>query len=1179
MPSYSTHTDFTEMATLDSLKQALRQKTTTTASSPAQPLSDTQFSAGFDILKQGPGWATYRDFIIPQLSQLVASLCHSRVSVSVLEIGPGSQSVLGHLPHRLRRKIRRYAAFEPRLAFATRLEEWIRSDGSDTKCPLPCLETPPDIQQVPFSLDSNTRSGTDGEKFDIILFCHSMYGLKPKHMFIKQALEMLVERPVGGLVVLFHRDGSLQADLNGLVCHRTASFPTGVVCVADEDTALDCFAPFVNGFTTQDVHIQAEWRKVCRALGRCEESSPGYLFFSSPVVMVAFTRDATTLTELTAQVPSSDGAEKKIKNCEARLHRPASVMRPTEVQHVQECVRWALKHHVSLTVVGGGHSGQCLWPSVVAIDMGAFSQLDIITAGAEETGRGTADPDSGPLIVAGAGCKTGDIVSKAMEAGLTVPLGARPSVGAGLWLQGGIGHLARLHGLSCDAIVGAVVVSVGSGEVLCVGRVPKQHRPTGAVRPDDETDLLWAIRGAGTNFGIVISVTFKACTAPAFLVRNWHLSLSDDLEARSKLGRFDEFAGKLSRNCSADAYLYLDEGKLRLGVTMLECSTSGGTAEAPTPLGTIFGPEDSFKAVDTVGLFGTEMYMYGMHGGHGGGKTSSFKRCIFLKHIGTSSVADVLTKAMETCPSPLCYLHLLQGGGAASDVAVDATAFGCRDWDFACVVTGVWSGDQNQGAEAARAAVQWVYQVAQNLLPLSRGVYGADLGPDPRDALLAARAFGPNLPRLVRLKRSLDPHNVLAQACPLALAVPKAPTGPELIVLVTGACGVGKDYFAEPCIAVLCSNGLTARAVSISDDTKRQYAAATGADLHRLLSDRGYKEQHRPALTAFFQSQVRQRPSLREEHFLHALHGAGDVDVLLITGMRDEAPVAALSHLVPDSRLLELRVTASEATRRARRGVLERGDGDSQDRCQGSDPNGSRSDHSTRALGDDHRPSLICNNDAPGSEAATNLAQRHLLPLFDVDLQRLSDMVRAVPDFPRAGIEFRHVLDIAQQPGGLALCTSLLRAHFTGDWGRVDAVVCCEAGGFVFASALAVQVDSRLVLIRKAGKLPPPTVSAVKSASHISSLSSAPNISGDERIEMGRDVVPRGASVVVVEDVLATGVTLCAVLELLDKVGIGAEHVSVMAVAEFPAHRGRELLRRRGFGKVHVQSVLVCGGH
>jgi FAD/FMN-containing dehydrogenases len=160
---------------------------------------------------------------------------------------------------------------------------------------------------------------------------------------------------------------------------------------------------------------------------------------------------------------------------------------------------------------------------------------------------------------------------------MTVPLGARPSVGAGLWLQGGIGHLARIHGLACDSIVGAVMVSVDSSQLLYIGRVPIQHRPVGAVRPDNESDLLWAIKGAGSNFGIVISVTFQVYTAPMFSVRKWVVQLSDNLEARRKLSDFDDLVARnLPRNCSADAYLYWDNGQLQFGATMFESSTTWG---------------------------------------------------------------------------------------------------------------------------------------------------------------------------------------------------------------------------------------------------------------------------------------------------------------------------------------------------------------------------------------------------------------------------------------------------------------------------------------------------------------------------------------------------------------------------------------------------------------------------
>ncbi|KAI5460111.1 hypothetical protein BGZ63DRAFT_360178 [Mariannaea sp. PMI_226] len=1151
------------MATLDSLKKALRQKAASMASSPAQPLSDTQYSAGFDIFSQDSGWAAYRDFIIPQLSQLLAPLFSSRAKLSVLEIGPGSKSVLGHLPDYLKYKIGRYAAFEPNSLFATKLEDWLGS-GSSKELPLPSLDSPPEVFRLPFVLNSNARSSTsDGiGTFDIILFCHSMYGMKPKRKFIEQALEMLVKKPEGGMVVVFHREESLRLD--GLACHRTASFPTGVIRVADEDEVLDCFSSFITGSAMQDADvdkaIQVEWRKICRALGRREETSPKNLLFSSPEIMVAFTQHATMLWELAAQVPLVN-ERKMVKNREARRHHPASTFRPTEIHHVQQCVQWALKHQVGLTIIGGGHSGHCLWPNVVSVDMGAFDQVHIV-ATEDEGERPGSNPES--LIVAEAGCTTGDIVRKTMAAGLTVPLGARPSVGAGLWLQGGIGHLARPYGLTCDAIVGAVVVSIESGQLLYVGNVPSHHRPVNAVRPENENDLLWALKGAGNNFCIVVSITFKAYPAPTYSVRNLVVPLSDDLDARSRLTKFAEFAQTLTRNYSADAYLYWDNKQLHLGVTTVGSTTTGNPIETDIPVAIGPASEGEPKTVDGVGLFETEMYISGMHGGHGGGKTSSFKRCLFLKHLEAVNVTDILAAALRTRPSPFCYLHLLHGGGAVGDVAGDATAFGCRDWDFACVITGVWLRDQD-GSETARAAVDWVYNVARDLLPLATGAYGADLGPDPRDAAFAAKAFGPNQLRLARLKHKFDPHNMLAYACPL----PKPPGRQKLILLVTGESCAGKDFCSDIWVSVFTDKNIRARAVSISDATKREYAAATGADLPRLLWDRTYKEHHRQALTTFFQDQVQKRPRLPEEHFLRVVSEAADTDVLLITGMRDEAPVAAFSHLVPDSRLLEVRVVTSKETLEARQG------------CQGSaydgdDNKGSNQSTPNSTATANYSPNFIFNNDTIGKEAAKTFAENFLLPYCHDDLHRLASMVRQVPSFPRSGIEFRHVLGISQELGGLRLCTSLLQAQFAGDWANVGAVACCEAGGFVFASALAAQINVPLALIREAGKLPPPTICVPKCSSHVSSLAGkAPK---EKMVEIEPDVLPKGASVVVVDDVLATGETLCAVLQLLGRAGISAENTSVMVVAEFPVHRGRDLLYRRGFGNIRIQSLLVFGG-
>lgn len=266
--------------------------------------------------------------------------------------------------------------------------------------------------------------------------------------------------------------------------------------------------------------------------------------------------------------------------------------------------------------------------------------------------------------------------------------------------------------------------------------------------------------------------------------------------------------------------------------------------------------------------------------------------------------------------------------------------------------------------------------------------------------------------------------------------------------------------------------------------------------------------------------------------------------------MRDDAPVTTFAHLVSDSRVLEVKIITSPRTKLARQGPSS-DDGGGEDVA-------------------DNCPTFIFNNDKNGNEAASAFCEQYLLPLLHEDFQRLREMVRLT----RQGVEFRDVLGISQQPDGLALCNSLLRSDFAGDWTKVDAIACCETGGILFASVLATHVNLPLALIRDAGKLPSPTISVSKSSSYFSSSGSTQ----EKRVEMGTDAVRKGGSVVVVDDVLASGETLCAVLQLLSDAGIVAENVSIMVVAELPVHRGRELLRQHGFGMVKVQSLVVFDG-
>jgi len=206
---------------------------------------------------------------------------------------------------------------------------------------------------------------------------------------------------------------------------------------------------------------------------------------------------------------------------------------------------------------------------------------------------------------------------------------------------------------------------------------------------------------------------------------------------------------------------------------------------------------------------------------------------------------------------------------------------------------------------------------------------------------------------------------------------------------------------------------------------------------------------------------------------------ASDVDVLLITGMRDNTPVSNLSHLVPGSRLIEVRIRASHQTLRNRRYYCQN------DCSHGERPVFGKIYQPTRKVFE-HCPTLTFANNTTGSDQIEKFAEESLFPFLDGDLERLATMVRPVADFPCSGIDFRHVLNISQRPSGLTLCISLMAAHFARNWSETHYIASCEVGGFVFASPLSMHVNIPLALIRDDAKLPPPMVSVPKLSSHIS---------------------------------------------------------------------------------------------
>ena len=173
-------------------------------------------------------------------------------------------------------------------------------------------------------------------------------------------------------------------------------------------------------------------------------------------------------------------------------------------------------------------------------------------------------------------------------------------------------------------------------------------------------------------------------------------------------------------------------------------------------------------------------------------------------------------------------------------------------------------------------------------------------------------------------------------------------------------------------------------------------------------------------------------------------------------------------------------------------------------------------------------------------------------------MKKVEDYVRTIPDFPEEGIMFRDVTSVLQDADGLQLAIQGIEQLLEGV--EYDVVVGPESRGFIFGVPVAYNNKKAFIPVRKKGKLPCETVEMTYDLEY-----------GTATIEMHKDSIKPGQKVVIIDDLIATGGTIEAIIKLVEQ--LGGEVVKIVFLMELEGLNGREKLE--GY---HVDSVIQYPG-
>jgi FAD/FMN-containing dehydrogenase len=401
--------------------------------------------------------------------------------------------------------------------------------------------------------------------------------------------------------------------------------------------------------------------------------------------------------------------------------RPALIARCAGAGDVMAAVRFARDHRLLVSVKGGGHNitGNAVCEGGLMIDLSPMTSVRV-------------DPVQ-RAARAEAGLTWGEYNRETQAFGLASTGGVVSTTGiAGLTLGGGLGWLMGKHGLSCDNLLSADIVTA-AGELL-------------TASPDQHPDLFWGLRGGGGNFGVVTSFEYRVHPVGPVLAG---MVLHPMAKAREVLRFYRDFA----RSCpdealAAAALMTSPEGD---PVVAIIASYIGDIAAGEATLAPVrkFGSPllDTIAPTSYVQL----NTLFDAAVPYGG--VQRYWKSSFLKQLDDDLI-EILIERSAKMLSPMSMVLFFHLHGAAAREDRDATAFGLRDdqWDYDVI---------SQWKDPAETAdhIRWTRQFWTAVEPFATGeVYVNHLDAEETTRIRAAYSHGYD--RLVALKNKYDPTNL-----------------------------------------------------------------------------------------------------------------------------------------------------------------------------------------------------------------------------------------------------------------------------------------------------------------------------------------------------------------------------------------------------------------------------------